>query len=148
MKGSLLTDIKFEPLISYTEKAAEKYGSSAASLVIIQNNNFLTEWYSGNHHFKKGAREIKVDSMFNLYSIRKTYVGLATAIAVVESKLSIDSKVSDVLINKSEYDLGYTTIRDLATKTGAKYFGLNRIEREEVACELVKELTGYSIAEL
>ncbi|KKO52730.1 serine hydrolase domain-containing protein [Paenibacillus sp. DMB20] len=86
--------------------------------------------------------------MFNLYSLRKTYVGLATAIAVVESKLSIDSKVSEVLTNMPEYELGNTTIRDLATKSGAKYFGSNRIEREEVACDLIKELTGYNIAEL
>lgn len=86
--------------------------------------------------------------MFNLYSLRKTYVGLATAIAVVESKLSVDCKVSDVLTNTPDYELGSTTIRDLATKSGAKYFGSSRIEREEVACDLIRELTGCNIAEL
>ncbi|QDM42096.1 serine hydrolase [Paenibacillus thiaminolyticus] len=44
--------------------------------------------------------------------------------------------------------MGNTIIRDSATKSGAKYFGSNRIEREEVACDLIKELTGYNIAEL
>ncbi|GIP29397.1 penicillin-binding protein [Paenibacillus sp. J23TS9] len=135
-------------MISYTEEAKEKFGSSAASIVIIQDNKIVTEWYSGKHHFKNGSLVITTDSMFNLYSLRKTYVGLATAIAVVESKLSVDSKISDVLRKTPEYELGDTTIRDLATKSGAKYFGSNRIEREEVACDLIKELTGYNIAEL
>ncbi|MFD0618697.1 serine hydrolase domain-containing protein [Paenibacillus sp. GCM10027629] len=148
MVAPTIIDNKFIPLITYTEEAQEKFGSSAASIVIIQDNKILTEWYSGKHHFKNGSLVVTTDSMFNLYSLRKTYVGLATAIAVVESKLSVDSKVSDVLTKMPEYELGNTTIRDLATKSGAKYFGSNRIEREEVACELIKELTGYNIAEL
>ncbi|WP_314590496.1 serine hydrolase domain-containing protein [Paenibacillus terrigena] len=148
MVAPTLIDNKFIPLLTYTEEAEEKFGSSAASIVIIQDNKILTEWYSGKHHFKNGSLVVTTDSMFNLYSLRKTYVGLATAIAVVESKLSVDSKVSDVLTKMPEYELGNTTIRDLATKSGAKYFGSNRIEREEVACELIKELTGYNIAEL
>lgn len=143
-----LTDNKFSPLISYTEEAKARFGASAASVVIVQDNKIITEWYTGKHHFKNGALVVTTDSMFNLYSLRKTYVGLATAIAVVESKLSIDSKVSDILINMTEYELGNITIRDLATKSGAKYFGSNRIEREKVACDLIKELTGFNIAEL
>jgi len=142
------TDHRFDALVTYTKEAKEKYGASATSIVIIQNNRILTEWYSGKHHFKNGALEVSTDSMFNLYSLRKTYVGLATAIAVVESKLSLDSNVSDILTKASEYELGNTTIRDLVTKTGAKYSGPNRIEREEVACDLVKELIGLNIAEL
>lgn len=148
MTATTLVDNKFLPLISYTVGAGEKFGSSAASIVIIQDNKVLTEWYAGQHHFKKGALAVSTDSMFNLYSLRKTYVGLATAIAVVESKLSVDCKVSDVFTNTPDYELGSTTIRDLATKSGAKYFGPDRIEREEVACDLIRELTGYNIAEL
>lgn len=148
MEAVTQTNNKFDSLITYTEEAKGKYRASAASIVIIQDNKILTEWYSGKHHFKNGALEVTSDSMFNLYSLRKTYVGLATAIAVVDSKLSIDSKISDVLTKMPEYELGNTTIRDLATKTGAKYYGSNRIEREEVACDLIKELTGYNIAEL
>lgn len=147
MDTRTLSDRKFKALITYTENAKEKFGASAASIVILQDNRILAEWYSGKHHFKKGSLEVTSDSMFNLYSLRKTYVGLATAIAVVESEISIDSKLSDVL-TKPELELGHTTIRDLATKTGAKYFGADRIEREEVACYLIKELTGYNIAEL
>ncbi|KGP77332.1 hypothetical protein P364_0106725 [Paenibacillus sp. MAEPY2] len=115
---------------------------------MLQNNKITTEWYSGNHHFKKGSLKITTNSMYNLYSLRKTYVGLATAIALLESKLSVDIKVSDILTKMPELDLGHITIRDLATKSGAKYFGSNRIEREEVACELIKELTGNNISEL
>lgn len=147
MDALTLTANKFNSLKTYTEEVKEKYGASAASIVIIQDNRILTEWYSGKHHFKNGSLEVKADSMFNLYSLRKTYVGLATAIAVVESKLSVDCNVSNIL-TKTEYDLGNITIRDLAIKTGPKYFGSNSIEREKVACDLVKELTGCNIADL
>lgn len=139
---------KFEALISYTQEAAKKYGASASSVVIIKDNEIVTERYSGNHHFKSGALQVTPDSMFNLYSTRKTYVGLATAIAIVESKLSVDTKVSDIVTDMPERDLKGTTIRDLATKSSDKYFGANRIEREEVACKVIKEITGNNIAQL
>lgn len=139
---------KFASLISYTKEAQAKYGASASSVIVIQDNNIVTEWYEGRHHFKSGAIQVTADSMFNLYSTRKTYVGLATAIAVVEAKLSIDTMVSDIVSDLSKSDLQDITIRDLATKSNAKFFGVERIEREEVACKLIKQLTGKNIAEL
>ncbi|MGO4530385.1 serine hydrolase domain-containing protein [Paenibacillus sp. 2TAF8] len=139
---------KLEPLISYTQEAAKKYGASAASVIVIQDGKITTEWYAGKHHFKSGALQVTADSMFNLYSLRKTYVGLATAIAVIESKLSIDTKVSDIITDMPASELKGITIRDLATKSGAKYFGVDRMEREEVACKWIKEVTGCTIAQL
>ncbi|KKO52731.1 hypothetical protein [Paenibacillus sp. DMB20] len=52
-----LMDNKFMSLITCTEEAGEKFGASAASIVIIQDNKILTEWYSGKHHFKNGILE-------------------------------------------------------------------------------------------
>lgn len=46
MTATTLIDNKFLPLISYTEGAGEKFGSSAASIVIIRDNKILTEWYA------------------------------------------------------------------------------------------------------
>ncbi|MGV2686952.1 serine hydrolase, partial [Clostridium perfringens] len=107
-----------------------------------------TEWYSGQHHFKSGALPVTGDSMFNLYSIRKSYVGMATAIAVTEGSISIDTVVSDIVKDMPTSDLKGVTIRDLATKTNAKYFGPQRIEREEVAGKLIKAITGMTISQL
>jgi CubicO group peptidase (beta-lactamase class C family) len=36
----------------------------------------------------------------------------------------------------------------LATNSNLKFFGSNKIEREEVACKLIKQITGRTIAEL
>ncbi|MGG4398014.1 hypothetical protein ABEX25_27340 [Paenibacillus thiaminolyticus] len=63
MVSPTLIDNKFIPLITYTEEASEKFGSSAASIVIIQDNKILAEWYSGKHHFKNGSLVVTTDSM-------------------------------------------------------------------------------------
>ncbi|MFU1794630.1 hypothetical protein ACM1RC_12265 [Paenibacillus azoreducens] len=46
---------KFASLISYTKEAQAKYGASASSVIVIQDNKIVTEWYEGRHHFKSGA---------------------------------------------------------------------------------------------
>ncbi|WP_427050928.1 serine hydrolase domain-containing protein [Paenibacillus sp. TC-CSREp1] len=148
MDNPVLLDNMFKPLISHTQEAVKNYGASAASVIVIQDNQITTEWYSGKHHFKSGALQVNADSMFNLYSVRKTYVGLATAIAVIKSRVSIDTKVADIITDMPESDLNGITIRDLAAKTSVKYFGAARMEREEVASRLIKEMTGSTIAKL
>lgn len=114
---------QFEPVISYIKEAERKFGASASAVILIQDNDIVAEWYSGQHHFKSGALTVTSSSMFNLYSTRKTYVGLATALAVIEGQLSIDTKVSDIVTDMSEDELNGVTIRDLAIKSNAKYYG-------------------------
>ncbi|MBD3919205.1 serine hydrolase [Paenibacillus sp. PR3] len=122
--------------------------ASAASLLVIQNDRVVLEWYDGTHHSKKGARLVDSDSMFNLYSTRKTYVGLATAIAAVEANVPLETPVYPYVNDIPREQLGEITLRDLATKTGAKYFGDRRIEREELAGKIIETITGLTIAEL
>ncbi|MCR8644482.1 serine hydrolase [Paenibacillus sp. N1-5-1-14] len=148
MKLPVVHNQKFESLVTYTKQAQDNFGASAASVLVIQDNKIVTEWYAGHHHFKNGAVQVTSDSMFNLYSTRKTYVGLATAIAAVEARISIDTKVTDIESELSEQDFVGLTLRDLATKSNLKYYGESRIEREEVACKVIKRLTGHTIAEL
>lgn len=138
----------FEKLITYTQAAQERYGASASALFIIQDGQTVTEWYAGHHHYKSGALPVTRDSMFNLYSIRKSYVGIATALAVTEANISIDMVVSDIVQDMSAKGLNGVTIRELATKMNAKYFGPDRIEREEVAGKLIQALTGKTISQL
>ncbi|WP_019637753.1 serine hydrolase domain-containing protein [Paenibacillus fonticola] len=138
----------FSPLLALTQKKMHEFNSSAASLIVIQNDRVVLEWYDGFHHSKKGAKQIDADSMFNIYSTRKTYIGLATAIAVVESNIPLETPVYKLVHDIPKDDLGEITIRDLATKTGAKYFGANRIEREELAGKVIETITGMNIAQL
>lgn len=138
----------FESVISHVKKTQQELGASAASLVIIQDGQIVTEWYNGYHHFKKGARQVSTGSLFNIYSTRKTYVGLATAIAVIEGNVHIDTPVCELINEIPKEQLGNITIRHLATKTGAKHFGSKKIEREELASKIIERITGYNIAQL
>lgn len=139
---------RMERLVSYMKGLIEEFHASASSLLVVQDGKIVVEKYDGHHHHKSGARKITKDSMFNLYSTRKTYVGLATAIAVVESDLTIDTRISEVVDELPKSELNDITFRNLATKTKAKYFGDSRIEREELACMAIKKITGFNIAEL
>ncbi|GGD81599.1 serine hydrolase domain-containing protein [Paenibacillus nasutitermitis] len=143
-----MNDKQFQPLLDHVQRMQQEAGSSAASLIVIQNGKIVTEWYAGSHHFKSGARSVSADSLFNIYSTRKTYIGLATAIAVIEGNLDLDKPLHNYMDDLPQEELAGITLRDLATKTGAKYFGDPKIEREELVCKLIKQITGQNIAQL
>mgnify|MGYP000097273595 CR=1 FL=1 len=138
----------FSPLLALTQKTMHELNSSAASLVVIQDDQIVLEWYDGYHHLKKGAQQVTADSMFNIYSARKTYVGLATALAIVEGQIPLETPVHKLIGDMSKDELGGTTIRDLVTKASEKYFGADRMEREELAGKVIETVTGMNIAEL
>jgi CubicO group peptidase (beta-lactamase class C family) len=115
---------------------------------VIQDDKIVTEWYEGYHHFKKGARKVQPDSLFNIYSTRKTYVCLALAIVIVEENIPIDTLVHRLVDDLPRDLLGEITIRDLCTATGAKYFGSERIEREGLQGKIIEKITGNSIAQI
>jgi CubicO group peptidase (beta-lactamase class C family) len=139
---------QFSSLLTLTQKTMHVLNSSAAALVVIQNDRVVLEWYDGLHHFKKGARYVDRDSMFNLYSTRKTYVGLATAIAAYEKEIPLETPLWKLVDDISKDELGDITIRDIATKTGAKFFGPHKMEREELAGKAIENSTGMNIARL
>lgn len=138
---------RFEPLQSFILDAQQNYGSSAASVIVIQNDRIVFESYHGTHHLKKGAPDVSVESQFNIYSTRKTYVCLAMIMAAVEQKIPLHTPVSKIIHELSASELGQVTMEDLATATGPKYFGEEKLEREGVQGLIVKALTGKSISE-
>ncbi|RXZ83780.1 class A beta-lactamase-related serine hydrolase [Paenibacillaceae bacterium] len=138
----------FSPLLALTQKTMHEVESSAASLIVIQDDRIVLEWYDGSHHFKKGAKHVDAESMFNIYSTRKTYIGLATAIAVSEGNIPLETPIYKLVNDIPKDELGEISIRDLATKTGAKYFGTHRIEREELTGKIIETITGMNIAQL
>jgi len=138
---------KFEPLITYIQDAKKSFGASAASLMVIQNDRIVLEYYDGFHHHKKGAVPVSEQSLFNIYSTRKTYVCLAMALAALEKNVPFTTYVREIIKELDGNDLGDTTLSDLATVTGPKYFGQQRIEREGVQGLVVRALTGKVISE-
>ncbi|MGG4166437.1 serine hydrolase domain-containing protein [Rossellomorea vietnamensis] len=150
----------FQDLTRYTEDIKEKMHASGAALVIMKDNKFVHEWYSGTHHFAPGARKIDHYSQFNVYSTRVTYVGLAAALAVYEGYLNLDDKLSDYFKQLDKRILGETTVRHLITRcTGLKIkndtvqrvFDLGTYiegKRPDLLAEIVEQATGMTVNEI
>ncbi|WP_239630139.1 serine hydrolase domain-containing protein [Paenibacillus sp. H1-7] len=139
----------FTPVISYLDQIRSQSDASAAALAVIHNDTIVCEWYKGAHHKKAGARLLDADSMFNIYSIRKSYVGLALAMAIYEGGIAdMETRLSDIIQDIPREDLGELTVRHLATKRGPKFVGEQRLEREELINKVTQAATGLTIAQL
>ncbi|CAG9622699.1 serine hydrolase domain-containing protein [Sutcliffiella rhizosphaerae] len=139
---------EFATLFTYVQNAKDRFGSSAASIIVIQDNKIIAEWYDGSHHFKSGALQVTQDSLFNIYSTRKTYVCLALATAIIDGGISIDTPIHKIVDDIPRDMLGETTIQDLLTATGPKYFGSEKVEREGLQGKVIEAITGNNIAQL
>ena len=155
--NSTINNEFFMDITTYTEKVKKEMNASGSALIIMKDNKIVHEWYSGTHHYEKGASKIDYSSRFNVYSIRVTYVGLAIAIAVYEGSLDLEDKLSNYL---TEYDidrLGDTTIRHLLTRcTGLKFENENvyRVseigtsiegKRPDLLAEILYKATGNTV---
>ena len=147
----------FKDITSYTEKVKKEMNASGSALIIMKDNKIVHEWYSGTHHFEKGAPKIDYSSRFNVYSVRVTYVGLAIAIAAYEGALDLEDKLSNYLTEYDIESLGDTTIRHLLTRcTGLKFEEKNvyRVsdigtsiegKRPDLLAEILYRATGKTV---
>ncbi|GGF99107.1 penicillin-binding protein [Paenibacillus albidus] len=108
----------FNELNHFVEDIRNQISASASSVLVMQNNQIVNEFYSGNHDKSPNSRSIDDDSQFNIASIRKTYLGLVISLALYEGKIrSINDYVIDYLDGLNENVLINTTIRHLLTHT-------------------------------
>lgn len=105
----------YSALSSYVKDIQHLNQSSAAALLVLQDDRIMFEHYDG-FHSNHDSKVVDVNSMFNVASARKSYLGLAIAYALYEGKIRhLDDLVSDYF---DEYDVGTfrgTTIRHLVT---------------------------------
>lgn len=139
---------QFEPLLAHVEQTRCAINASAAAVIVIQNDQIVAERYSGSHHDKSGASPVTYDSQFNVYSVRKTYIGLALALAVVEAGLDIDAPIHPYIDDIPQNELATIKLSDVLTKTNPKFFGQHKVEGEGLAGRVVKTVTGRTIAQL
>ncbi|WP_165971914.1 serine hydrolase domain-containing protein [Paenibacillus piri] len=114
----------FDRLMFYVERINELNGASACALFVIQKDRIVAEYYSGAHSFEKSARHIQADSQFNVASVRKSYLGLATAWALHLGKIaSLDDPILNYLQVSDGEKAACTgiTIRNLLTHTHGLY---------------------------
>lgn len=150
----------FDDLTIYTEMIKKELYASGAALVIMQNNKIIHEWYSGQHHFKQGARMIDEKSQFNVYSVRVTYIALAAAISIYEGFINLDDKLSVYLNQYDREILGETTVRHLLTRCSGLKFSekeVHRIfelgtniegKRPDLIAKIVMQATGKTVANI
>ncbi|WP_409342305.1 serine hydrolase domain-containing protein [Paenibacillus sp. MBLB4367] len=138
----------FAPLLTHVEQTRCAVKATAAAVVVIQNDRIVAEWYSGYHHAKTGAKPVTADSQFNVYSIRKTHIALALALAVIEAGLDLDTPIHSYIDDIPVNELEKITIRNVLTKTKPKFFGPEKVEGEGLAATIVKKVTGKTVAQM
>ncbi|WP_430787348.1 serine hydrolase domain-containing protein [Virgibacillus flavescens] len=100
-------------MISHLKETQESMYSSAAASVIMQDGEIVWEWYSGYHSYRTAAKNVGVNSQFNVASCRKTYIAFTVAYAIFHGKIkSIDDNVDDYL---KDFKLKGVKIRHLLT---------------------------------
>lgn len=116
---------ELKPLTKYLQTVKNMISATAAAGVVVKEDKIIYEWYDGVHSHTN-QRKVDEHSLFNVGSIRKTYLGLIVSIAVHEGKIkSIDDLVSDYYDEMDRILLDKTTIRHLLTHA----HGLNDKER-------------------
>ncbi|MEH6936335.1 serine hydrolase domain-containing protein [Bacillus sp. JJ664] len=107
---------RLNPLYKYVEDIKNKIKATGSAVYVIQENKVIGEWYSG--FCPLTGQEIVEDSRFNLYSARKSYIGLAVAILLNEKKIAnVDDEVINYLEEIDEDICKEITIRHLVTHT-------------------------------
>ncbi|SDW15042.1 serine hydrolase [Paenibacillus sp. CF384] len=108
----------FNELNQYVLDIRNQISASATSVVVIQNDQIVNEYYAGYHDKSPNSRMIDERSQFNVASIRKTYLGFAISLALYEGRIKdINDFVSDYLDDVDESIIAQTTIRHLLTHT-------------------------------
>lgn len=162
-KGVVHLHPSHRQLISYVSDIKERNHSSAAALVVMQNDKIILEHYEG-FHSNTESNEIGINSMFNIASARKSYLALAIGFALYEKKIhNLDDLVSKYLNDYDNNVFQDTTIRHLVTHShglnerpdgsiyrefdagqGWAYRGIN----VRIMTELFKDIYGYDFTRL
>ncbi|WP_088043648.1 serine hydrolase [Bacillus sp. EAC] len=103
-------------IYNYVEDIKKQIDASASAVYIIKENKVIGEWYSGYNPTTK--QKIEEDSRFNIYSARKSYIGLVVAILLNDGKIkNLDDDISNYLEDIDEEISKGITIRHLVTHT-------------------------------
>jgi CubicO group peptidase (beta-lactamase class C family) len=103
---------EFNELYDYVNRVKNQISASASSVFIIQRSEVIAEKYDGINPLS--LRKINEKTRFNVYSVRKSYIGLAVALLIYEGKIaSLDEAVSTYLGENDRYN--GITIRHLVT---------------------------------
>lgn len=105
-------------LLTHEQKACKRRGASAAALFVIHRDQVVAEWYYGQYHPGKPDHLVGPRSQFNVYSIRKTYIGLTVSNLLYERRLAhLDLPLAELIPEPRTGLFAGTTVRHLLTHT-------------------------------
>ncbi|MCY0876736.1 MAG: serine hydrolase [Firmicutes bacterium] len=102
----------------FEQKARKRRAVTASALFVLQGGEVVAESYDGDHTPDGKGVAINPSSRFNVYSVRKTYIGLAvSSLLLTKRLLSLDTALSEILPSPDPSLFEGTTIRHLLTHT-------------------------------
>jgi CubicO group peptidase (beta-lactamase class C family) len=158
------SDSKWQSLIRYVHESRMAQQATATALYVIHGDKTLVDWREGTGEGPNGESPITDQARFNVYSIRKSYLAIAAALAIHEGKLAdIDVPVRQYIEGESKYQhvSPTLTIRHLVTHTHGLEFREGNILHTfepgtdwmynnigvELLCRLIWLTTGEHVAD-
>ena len=98
-------------------QARARHGATACGLYVLRGGRLAGEYYAGRSRGNPAALPVGPASRFNVYSIRKTYIGFAVAWAVIHGFIEVDDRLADYVDSVPAHLLAGTAIRHVLTHT-------------------------------
>ncbi|WP_430509855.1 serine hydrolase domain-containing protein [Gottfriedia solisilvae] len=152
---------RLNPLYKYVEEVRNQINSSASAVYVIQEDRVIGEWYSGVEPLAN--QPIEGNSRFNIYSARKSYIGLVVGILLKERKLDhLDEYVLNYLEDMDEEICKGITIRHLITHTHGLKLENNKLIKFaapgskwdyngaglSLLYKIIMQVTGYNVNQI
>ncbi len=123
------TDIDFAPVVNKVRRVAKANATSASAVYVIRGEEVICETYDGIRRLGRKDLLVEADSRFNVYSVRKSYIGLVVAWTIYKGLIKgVDEKLSSFVPEPTEGLFADTTIRHLITHT----HGLDEVDRRMI----------------
>lgn len=149
----------FEALYQYVEKNREINGATASAVYVLKGNTIVGEWYKG-YHDQTYTREVLPNSRFNVFSVRKSYIGFALSICIHRGLINhLDDEVFDYVPIETAKGI---TFRHIVTHTHGLDFEDGDYKKVfepgadwlyngaglELLYQAIFNITGQSVAEI
>jgi len=146
-------------LVREVQAGMRRSTPTAAALFVMVRGRVVAEWYGGAGGLEATAPSAR--SRFNVYSVRKSFIGLVTASLVQRGELpGLDEPVSHYYDGVDYKTLAQTSLRHLVTHThGLEQSGVGFSRRHAAGerwhynnagvtllCRIIEKLTGETVA--
>lgn len=154
---------QFSPVWENVLNTFQQVNASGAAFMVMKEGQVVAESYTGFHSNEEGARLIQKDTLFHLASVRKTFIGFATAYLIQEGVIqSLEQEIASFFPEKDSWVLENVTIRHLLTHTHGLRLLNGEIEKEfqsgtswayrnigvDLLSEIIKKASGRTIADI